>query len=84
MKDVPLWLQGHRQQAGVALYASLFEPDVTRLDLWELPQSHREGPYFLNVLKYLDTPQAVAMAAGRSKVRVYKVIDGLGIPSTSC
>jgi len=72
LKEVPLWLQGHRQQAGVALYASIFEPDVTRLDLWELPRSHREGPYLLNILKTFDMPQAVAMAASRAKIRMYQ------------
>ncbi len=71
LQDVPLWLQAHRESAGLALYASLFEPKVSRLDLYELPLSHREGPIFLNVLRYLDMPQAVAMAAEKSKVRIY-------------
>ena len=30
--------------------------------------SHRQGPIYLNVLKYLDVPQAVAMAAERTDV----------------
>jgi hypothetical protein len=62
---VPLWLQGDRDMAGVVLYAALFEPDVARLDLWHLPFSHRQGPTFLNVLRYLDIPQAVALAFPR-------------------
>lgn len=69
--EVPLWLQSNRQMAGVALYAALFEPNIKRLDLWEMPRSHQDGPYFLNVLRYLDTPAAVALAAERSKVRLY-------------
>ncbi|HEX4149283.1 MAG TPA: acetylxylan esterase, partial [Pirellulales bacterium] len=72
-KDVPLWLQGNRQAAGVALYAALFEPDVKRLDLWQLPASHRQGLALLNVLRYLDLPMAVALAAEHSKVRLYEV-----------
>jgi hypothetical protein len=72
LKDVPLWLQGHRQMAGNALYASLFEPQIARLDLWELPRTHRDGPYYLNVLRYFDLPQAVAMAAERSRVVIYQ------------
>jgi hypothetical protein len=71
-KDVPLWLQSNRQMAGVALYASLFEPKIARLDLWNMPASHRDGPYFLNVLRVLDTPLAVALATERSKVRIYQ------------
>lgn len=33
--------------------------------------SHVTGPDYLNVLRFLDIPQAVAMAAERSQVRVY-------------
>jgi len=72
LKETPLWLQSERAMAGVTLYASLYEPDVTRLDLWMLPDSHRQGPDLLNVLKYLDLPQAVAMAAERSRVMIYQ------------
>jgi cephalosporin-C deacetylase-like acetyl esterase len=71
LKNAPLWLQGQRQMAGACVYASLFEPDIKRLDLWQLPKSQRDGPYYLNVLRYLDMPQAVAMAAERSQVRIY-------------
>jgi dienelactone hydrolase len=65
LKDTPVWLQGKKDMAGVALYAAIFEPDVARLDLWNLPASHHEGPIFLNVRRYLDTPQALALAATR-------------------
>jgi len=65
LKGVPLWLQGDRDMAGIVLYAALFEPDVARLDLWHLPHSHRQGPTFLNVRRFLDTPQAVALAFPR-------------------
>jgi len=75
IKDTALWLQGERDAAGIAVYASLFEPDIRRLDLWQLPTSHRDGPIFLNVLRVLDTPQAVAMAAARTPVRVYDTAD---------
>ena len=69
--DVPLWLQSQRQMAGVTLYASLFEPEITRLDLHELPASHRDGPFLLNVTRFLDLPQTLAMAAERSRVALY-------------
>jgi len=71
----PLWLQGHRQMGGVALYASLFEPDIVRLDLHDLPVSHRDGPYLFNVQRIFDLPQAVALAAERSKVVLYQDDD---------
>ena len=36
----------------------------------DLPRSHAQGPHFLNVLRVLDVPQALAMAAERAKVRI--------------
>lgn len=71
LKDTKLWLQASRNQAGNALYASLFEDGIARLDLHELPHSHMEGPVYLNVLKYLDIPQAAAMATERTRVVIY-------------
>jgi hypothetical protein len=70
--EVPMTLQGKGRMAGIVLYASLFEPDITRLDLWHLSNTHREGPTFLNVLRYLDIPQAIAMVAERSQIRLYQ------------
>ncbi|HVK13964.1 MAG TPA: prolyl oligopeptidase family serine peptidase [Gemmataceae bacterium] len=60
-KDTPIWLQGKKDLAGVALYAALYEPAVARLDLWYPPASHKEGPALLNVRKHMDMPQAVAL-----------------------
>ncbi len=71
-KDVPLILQGERQAAGIALYASLFEPDIERLDFRDLPRTHRDGPILLNVRRYLDIPQTVAMALERSEIVIYQ------------
>jgi dienelactone hydrolase len=70
LKDGPIWLQGKNDMAGIALYAALFEPKVQRLDLWHLQPSTRQGPTLLNVRKYLDTPQALAMILPRP-VKLY-------------
>ncbi len=70
LKGAPRWLQGKGDMAGIVLYASLFEPEVARLDLWHLPASHRQGPIFLNVLQILDLPQAVALAFPK-QIRLY-------------
>jgi hypothetical protein len=75
LSKVPLWLQGERGMSVVALYASLFEPNIARLDLWHLPASHQSGPDLLNVLRYLDVPQALALAAERSSIRLYQESD---------
>jgi len=68
--SAPLQLAAKGPMAGVVLYASLFEPPVDRLDLRDLSPSHQDGPYFLNVLRFLDTPQAVALAAERCPVSI--------------
>jgi hypothetical protein len=61
--------------AGVAVFAALSEPDIKRLDLYDLPKSHTGGPFFLNVERFLDMPEAVAMAAERSKIVLYQDDD---------
>ncbi|MFO0851898.1 MAG: prolyl oligopeptidase family serine peptidase [Gemmataceae bacterium] len=64
-KGLPITLHGEGTAAGIALYAGLFEPSVAGFELVGLPKSHRDGPALLNVLKVLDLPQAVALAAPR-------------------
>ena len=76
LSQVPLWMQGEKTMAGITLYASLFVNDVRRIDLHHLPTSHRNGPIYLNVLRFLDIPQAIAMAAERSAVRIYQAEAG--------
>jgi hypothetical protein len=49
----------------------LFEPGISRLDISEPPTSHMNGPTYLNVLRFLDIPQAAAMASERTKVVIY-------------
>jgi hypothetical protein len=70
LQNVPFWLQGKGESASLALYASFFEPDVARLDLWHLPPSHMQGPIFLGVRRVLDMPQALALAFPRP-IRLY-------------
>jgi dienelactone hydrolase len=64
-KDANITLHGEGETAAIALYAGLFEPSVDRFELSDLPTSHRDGPAFLNVLRVLDMPQAVALAFPR-------------------
>ena len=72
LKDAPLWLQGKKLMAVNVLYAALFEPNITRLDLSELAETQATGPDYLNILRVLDIPQAVAIAAERSPVRLHQ------------
>lgn len=68
--NVPLTLMGDREMAGIALYATLFGPSIDAVELNDLSKSHRTGPDFLNVLRFLDVPQAVAMVAEKSRVGI--------------
>lgn len=81
LKEMPLHIEASGDLAGVALYAALFEPGVSELQLTDLPTSHMKGPHFLNVLRILDMPQAVAMAGEKVKVRIrQKKVDGWEFP----
>lgn len=62
-------LAARRGMSVNALYASLFEEDIQRLDLQAVPQSHREGPDYLGVLKILDVQDAMAVARARGQIR---------------
>jgi dienelactone hydrolase len=78
----PLWLAGHGEMGVNALYAGLYEPDVAGLELAKLPASHREGPAYLNVMKYLDIPEALELARGRMGVEQVRldVSGSSGLP----
>ncbi len=72
LEKTRFWLQAHRAQAANALFASLFVDGLDRLDLHDLPASlHPGAPYYFNVLKTLDLPQAAALAATRGKLVLY-------------
>jgi hypothetical protein len=60
-----LRLAGRGEMGVNALYASLYEPDVAGLELSGLPVSHHEGPDYLNVLKFVDIPEALGLARNR-------------------
>lgn len=59
------------KMAGVALYAAVFEPQIAGLDLTDLPTTHRDGPILLNVLRHLDMPQVVALAAEHTSITLH-------------
>ncbi len=67
-KGLPIDLEAEGAMGVNALYAAVFEPGIRRITLSELPVSHRDGPDYLNVMRFLDIPQAVALAADRCEV----------------
>ncbi len=65
LSDAKIWLVGQGKMAPVALYATLLSPDVHALVLDRPATSHRDGSYFLNVLRIVDLPQSAAMVFPR-------------------
>jgi hypothetical protein len=65
-------VKAENEMAAIAIYAELENWGVERFELYDPPKTHRDGPYFLNVERFLDMPQAVAMAAERAKVVIYQ------------
>ncbi len=58
------WRVAGKGQAGIlAAYAALLEPELEEAILIDPPKSHREGPYFLNILRILDIPEALGLLA---------------------
>jgi hypothetical protein len=68
IKGLPIDLQAEGVMGVNALYAAVFEPGIRRVTLSKLPASHRDGPDYLNVMRFLDIPQAVALAAEKCNV----------------
>ncbi len=64
----PLVLEGRGSAAGWALYAAVFEPNLAELRLSGLRARHRDGPIVLNVERFLDLPQVVAMVMERCPI----------------
>lgn len=60
-----LTVTGHGTMGVNALYASLFEPSVRQLTLSGLPESHRQGPDYLNVLSVTDIRETLAWSRER-------------------
>lgn len=56
--------------AGKLLYASLYAPGAFSLQLYDLPHSHHDGPQYLSILRDLDMPAAVLLAAERRPVSI--------------
>jgi hypothetical protein len=63
-----LTLQARGDAAVLAIYASLMEPRVARLELTQPTTTHRSGPALLGILRVLDVPQALALLEPREVI----------------
>lgn len=68
--NLPLWLEATGDMAVNSLYASLFETNIARIVLNGVPSSHMNAPDYLNVMRVLDIPQTVALAAERAPLQI--------------
>ncbi len=60
---VLLTLEAQRTMGVNTLYAALFERGISAINTQAIPASHKDGPTYLNVLKYLDVPEALELGA---------------------
>ena len=58
-------LLGRGVSGALGLYAGILDESISQVVLMEPPLSHREGPIFLNILRYTDLPEAAALLAPR-------------------
>jgi hypothetical protein len=49
----------------LGLYAAILDKGIHQVFLIRPPSSHEEGPLFLNILRYVDLPEAAALIAPR-------------------
>ena len=58
-----------RSGSGIlALYAAILDDSIAQVMLIDPPVSHRQGPIFLNILRYTDLPETAALLAPRRLV----------------
>ncbi|MBI5775220.1 MAG: acetylxylan esterase [Verrucomicrobia bacterium] len=69
-KDVSVALLGANQLGGVALYAALFEPEISEITMLQPPAKENDWPDFLNVQRILPVSQAVDLARDRFPVNI--------------
>jgi cephalosporin-C deacetylase-like acetyl esterase len=74
-KPRPLRIIGKGQAGILAAYAALFEPSIKEVVIIDPPASHMQGPYFLNVMRVLDIPEALGLLAPRVRLTLINARD---------
>lgn len=66
----PVWVAGHGNDAILAAYAALWEPDIQGVIAIAPPASHLDNavPQFLNILRVADVPTMFGLLAEKSLV----------------
>ncbi len=68
--DISKTLLGEGSAAGIALFAAVMAEDGVDLHLVDPPASLHDGPEFMNALRFMDMPQAVALALEKGEVTI--------------
>ena len=63
-----LSLVGRGKQGILAAYAALLDERVTRVVMHSPSITHKQGPHLLNVLRFTDLPEVLALLAPRCEV----------------
>jgi hypothetical protein len=66
-------LVGRGPSGVLGLYAAIFDESIAQVVLLEPPTSHRQGPIFLNILRYTDLPEAAGLLAPRRLIFFGKI-----------
>lgn len=74
-ENSPITLQGTGHAAAWALYASLFDQPISKLELKNLPTSHRDGITLLNVSRIVDMPTVIELASSRAKLTLSRIVS---------
>jgi dienelactone hydrolase len=73
-ENVAISVIGRGPAGVIGTYAALWEPAIGEIVLVDPPSTHQGGPIFLNVLRVLDIPDALALLAPRT-VRLINAKD---------
>ena len=63
-------LRGEGAMGVNVLLAGVFESGWDEMEIADVPSTFRDGPDYLNILRFVEMPQALAMAAERGRVRL--------------
>ena len=71
-ENIPLWIQAEKNMAVLSLYASIFEPNINRLDLYNLGLSKEYAIFLSNETKYLNISNALSILIKNTKIILYE------------
>ena len=71
-ENIPLWIQAEKSMAVLSLYASIFEPNINRLDLYNIGLSKEYETFFKNKTKYLDISNALSISIKNTNIILYE------------